>query len=405
MARAINRLSARSVQTMQTPGRHADGGGLYLVVEPAGAKRWVVLYRLAGRRREMGLGNALSVSLARARELAGEARAKIAEGIDPIDARKAPEAHPTKTVPTFGEVADGFMADRESAWRNASHRGQWRQTLEVQCATLWATAVDRIGTDEVLAAIRPFWHAKPETARRIRGRIERILDAAKVQGHRGGENPARWRGHLAMLLPPAKRLARGHHPAMPYEEVPAFFAALAERPGLSARALAFQILTAARPGEVRKTIRSDLDMDAKVWTIPAERMKGNREHRVPLSCVALAILSTIQLDIREPEDIVFTAPRGGMLSDMAFNALMTRMGHADVTAHGFRSSFRDWAAEETDHPREIAEMALAHLVGDETERAYRRGDALAKRRHLLDDWARFVASASGAASTKACRSL
>lgn len=406
MARAINRLSARAVQTLTEPGRHADGDGLYLVVDEGGGKRWVYLFRLAGRRREMGLGALRTVSLAQARDLAGKARALAAQGLDPVEARQAalppPEPVP-RAAPTFAAIADAFMDDRAGEWRNAKHRQQWRNTLTTYAANLWAMPVSDIGTPEVLAALRPIWREKPETASRVRGRIERILDAAKVEGHREGENPARWRGHLEHTLPKAAKLSRGHHAALPYRDVPAFVAALRARVADSARALEIIILTAARSGEVRGMRASEVDLDAAVWTVPAERMKGGRPHRVPLSRPALAILAP-RLAAVGPEDLLFTNTRGGALSDMVFEALFRRAKIDNITTHGFRSSFRDWAGDETDFPREVIEAALAHLVGDDVELAYRRGDAMEKRRQLMDLWASFVAAEKGAASRNASRS-
>ncbi|MCJ2088372.1 integrase arm-type DNA-binding domain-containing protein [Methylobacterium sp. E-005] len=407
MARAINRLSARTVQTLTEPGRHADGDGLYLVVDEGGGKRWVYLYRLAGRRREMGLGPLRTVSLAQAREQAGRARALAAQGQDPVEARQAaaplPESEPARTAPTFGQVADTFMDSRAADWRNAKHRQQWRNTLTTYAADLWVKPVSEIETPDVLAALRPIWREKPETATRVRGRIERILDAAKVEGHREGENPARWRGHLEHTLPKPGKLSRGHHTAMPYAEVPAFLTSLRERPGDSARALELLILTAARSGEIRGMRADEADLESAVWTVPAERMKGGRTHRVPLSRAALDLLAPRLAAIGQ-DDLVFTNTKGGMLSDMVFEALYRRAKVDGVTTHGFRSSFRDWVGDETEFPREIAEAALAHLVGDEVELAYGRGDALEKRRQLMDLWASFVAAESGAASRKASRS-
>ncbi|XYD08869.1 integrase arm-type DNA-binding domain-containing protein [Methylobacterium sp. NMS12] len=407
MARAINRLSARTVQTLTEPGRHADGDGLYLVVDENGGKRWVYLYRLAGRRREMGLGPLRTVSLAQAREQAGRARQMAAQGMDPVEARQAaapsPEPEPAPSVPTFAKVAEAFMDERAGGWRNAKHRQQWRNTLTTYAAGLWDKPVSEVGTSDVLAALRPIWREKPETAGRVRGRIERILDAAKVEGHREGENPARWRGHLEHTLPKPGKLSRGHHAALPYAEVPAFVALLRARVADSARALEFIILTAARSGEVRGMRANEVDMEGAVWTVPAERMKAGRPHRVPLSRAALDLLAP-RLAAIGPDDFVFTNRRGGMLSDMVFERLYLRAKVESVTTHGFRSSFRDWAGDETDFPREVAEAALAHLVGDEVELAYRRGDALEKRRQLMDLWASFVAAESGVASRKASRS-
>lgn len=396
MANAVNRLTARKVQTITTPGRHADGGGLYLVVESSGAKRWAMLYRFGGKRREMGLGSTISVPLVKARELALEARAKLAGGIDPLEQTVTPPAPPPIT---FSDVAKTYMADREATWRNAAHRAQWRQTLEIQAVRIWNMPVAMIGTDDVLAVLRPIWHVKAETARRIRGRIERILDAARVGGHRSPDNPARWRGHLDVLLPRSGKLARGHHASMPYGELPAFYASLIGHDAASAEALRVIILTAARSGEVRGMVWGEVDMGAALWTVPAERMKAKREHRVPLSGEAIAVLSAARPANPDPNALIFPARSGQKLSDMVFAMFLRRAGHSGITTHGFRSTFRDWVDTETDFSGDLAEAALAHLVGDETERAYRRGDALAKRRHLMDAWAAFVASASGAPSS------
>lgn len=397
MANEINRLTARKVQALTVPGRHADGGGLYLVVDPSGAKRWVMLYRISGRRREMGLGSTLAVPLVKAREITSEARAKIAGGVDPLDERRAPPA-PAAPV-TFADLALTYMADREASWRNAAHRRQWRQTLEVQAASLWSMPVAAIGTNDVLAVLRPIWHAKAETARRLRGRIERILDAARVGGHRGADNPARWRGHLDVLLPRSGKLTRGHHAALPYPALPAFYATLMESEARSAAALRVIILTAARSGEVRGMTWGEIDFEAALWTIPPDRMKAGRQHRVPLCPATVAVLTDARSSEAKPGDLVFPSSTGRKLSDMVFAMLLRRGGQGAVTTHGFRSTFRDWVDSETDFPGDLAEAALAHLVGDETERAYRRGDALAKRRHLMDVWAAFVASASGAPSS------
>ena len=401
MAREINRLTARKVQALTAPGRHADGGGLYLAIEPSGSKRWVMLYRLPGRRREMGLGSVGAVPLAKARDLAAAARAQIADGIDPIEARAATVAAPPQVAPvTFADIALTYMADRASTWRSEPHRAQWRQTLEIQAARLWSMPVAAIGTDDVLAILRPIWHEKAETARRIRGRIERVLDAARVGGHRAGENPARWRGHLDVLLPQSRKLTRGHHKAMPYADVPAFYAAVAAgRVSFSSLALLLTILTAARSGEIRGMIWGEVDMAAALWTIPAERMKGGRQHRVPLTLPALKILASVRPDGASSSDLVFPSRAGTPLSDMALAMFLRGADANGYTVHGFRSSFRDWVTEETDFAGDLAEAALAHLVGDETERAYRRGDALEKRRHLMDAWAAFVAAESEAPSS------
>lgn len=386
MALALNKLSARGVASIVKPGRHGDGGGLYLVVDKSGAKRWVFLYRRDDKLREMGLGGIKSVTLARARELASEARTNLQAGIDPIAAKNssAPVA-----VPTFGDEADAFIAAMAPQFRNAKHLDQWKMTLKKYAAPLRPKRVDEISTIDVLEVLKPIWLTKPETAGRLRGRIERVLDAASAKGHRTGQNPALWRGHLANLLPKRKKLSRGHHAAMAYEDVPAFVADLRERDAMAARALEFTILTAARTGETFGATWREIDLKAAVWVIPAERMKAGREHRVPLTPRAVEILTELAGLKAGRDAFVFPGRKEGRpLSVMAMDMLMRRM-KVDFTVHGFRSSFRDWAGEETTFPREVAEAALAHVVGDETERAYRRGDALEKRRKLMAAWANY----------------
>ncbi|KAA2241164.1 tyrosine-type recombinase/integrase [Salinarimonas soli] len=388
MARLTKRLSARDVATKTEPGRHADGDGLYLVVDAGGARRWVFLYRQNGRLKEMGLGSTNAVSLAEARAKAAECRKQRASGLDPIAARRAQKAAKDAQL-TFGAFADALVDELAPGFRNAKHLAQWRMTLKEYAAPLRAKTVDGISTDDVLAVLAPLWTKRPETASRLRGRIERVLDAARARGLRSGENPARWRGHLDQLLPRRKKLTRGHHAAMPFREVPAFVRGLREREGVASLALEFCILTAARSGEVFGARWSEIDRKAKVWTIPAERMKGGREHRVPLTDRALEILAAVET-IRT-SDYVFPGQRKGRpLSTMAMEMLLRRMKIENATVHGFRSSFRDWAGESTSFPRDVAEAALAHVVGDETERAYRRSDALEKRRRLMAAWAGFV---------------
>lgn len=383
MGREINRLSARSVATVSKPGRHADGGGLYLVVDKSGAKRWVFLYRSDGRAREMGLGGLVAVPLAKAREMAAAARAAVYAGEDPI-ASKRIEA---PRVPTFGEAADAFIEAMSPQFRNAKHIAQWKMTLTEYAAPFRSKAVDAITTDDVLGVLQPIWLTKPETASRLRGRIERVLDAARAKGHRSGENPALWRGHLANLLPKRQKLSRGHHAAMDFRDVPAFVDQLRKREAVSARALEFTILTAARSGETLGATWREIDLTGSVWTIPAGRMKSGREHRVPLTPPLLAMLEEMKILGGAPADYLFPgARRGRPLSVMAMDMILRRM-KVDITTHGFRSSFRDWAGEMSPFPRELAEAALAHAVGDQTERAYRRGDALEKRRKMMEAWA------------------
>lgn len=385
MATQIAKLGARKAASMTEPGRHSDGGGLYLNVTPSGARSWLFMWKRDGRRREMGLGPLASVPLAKAREKAAACRALVADGLDPIEqARAAKSAE--RSVPTFGETAQHYIDAKASEWRNAKHHAQWRMTLDVYAAALRDLPVDRISTQDVLAALRPIWLDKPETASRLRGRIEHVLDAAGASGHRRGENPARWRGHLDKLLPKRQKLSRGHHAALPYEQVPAFLARLRARVSIAALALEFAILTAARSREVLEARWSELDLTAGIWTVPAARMKAGRPHRVPLSGRALEILRVL-VDLRTG-DFVFPGQKEGRpLSTMALEMVLRRMKVDDATVHGFRSSFRDWAGEETPFPREVAEAALAHVIGDKAEQAYRRGDALEKRRAMMEAWA------------------
>lgn len=407
MAREINRLSARKVETLTKPGRHADGGGLYLEVSSAGAKSWVYMWKRQQRRREMGLGSLRTVSLSEARQLADDARRIVALGRDPLEERDR-EQGGKQTIPTFGEMATRVIDGIESGFRNEKHRKQWRATLGITPANpkrvtgnkssnlahtralgaLNAKPVDEVTTNDVLAVLEPIWTTKSETASRIRGRIERVLDAARAQGHRIGENPARLKGHLDSLLPKRHRLTRGHHAALPFEELPAFMEPLRELEAVSARALEFTVLTAARSGEVLGARWDEINLDAGIWSVPATRMKAGREHRVPLSQDAQAVLK-IMAETRI-SDFIFPGDRPKRpLSGMAMTMLLRRLGRGDITVHGFRSSFRDWAGEKTHFPREVAEAALAHVVGDATERAYRRGDAIEKRRELMEAWAQW----------------
>lgn len=384
-AQSLNNLSARKVETLKEPGLHADGGGLYLSVTKSGSKSWRFIYRLRGKRREKGLGALAAVGLADAREKAAEMRGLIADGKDPLDVR---EVSPDGT--TFGEEATALMNSLEGGWRNEKHKWQWRQTLKTYCAPMWAKPVHLVETQDVVDVLRPIWLEKHETANRLRGRIERVLDAAKVNGRREGENPARYRGHLELILPKRKRGEKRHHPAMPYKDVPDFFPALRTRVSTAARALEFLILTAARTSEVLKMTWGEVDLEAATWTVPGERMKMGKEHVVTLSAPAVALLKATAIFGTKAEAPVFPNAKGACLSNMAMEMLLRRMDEDEVTVHGMRSAFRDWVGEETDFPRELAEMALAHQVGNEVERAYRRGTALAKRRELMNEWAAHV---------------
>ncbi|WP_036284057.1 site-specific integrase [Methylocystis sp. ATCC 49242] len=385
---AGGKLTARSAATTK-PGTHGDGAGLYLVVSPSGGRKWVYRFTWQGKIRMMGLGSADVVSLAEARGLRDEARRLLASGSNPIEARREQE-RAEAGKPTFGAMADAFIDNKGAEWRNAKHRAQWTMTLREYCGAIRSRPVDEIDTEAVLSVLQPLWLEKPETASRLRGRIEAVLDAARARGHipRNEANPARWRGHLDKLLPKRQKLTRGHHAAMPYAEVPGFVASLRERDALAAMALEFCILTATRTGEVLGARWSEIDMAGKVWTVPAERTKPGRPHRIPLAGRAMSILE--KLAEGKTAEFVFPGQRAGKpLSNMAMEMVLRRMKIEGVTVHGFRSAFRDWAGNETRFPREVAEAALSHVIGDKAEQAYRRGDALEKRRALMDAWASY----------------
>jgi integrase len=390
MPRQIKKLSSRTVASLAKPGRHSDGGGLYLSISKDGRRRWVFLYRWRGKLTEIGLGGFHSVSLAKARDVATTYRTDLAVGINPKEKRDR-ERGGARGVPTFGEFAETYIATKGSGWRNAKHRQQWHNTLKTYAAPIRSKTVDTITTADVLAVLTPIWNAKPETASRVRGRIESILDAARVSGHipEGTANPARWRGHLDKLLSRRERLTRGHHAAMPHVDVPGFVAQLRMHVATAALALEFIILTAARSGEVLGARWTEIDLKDRLWVVPAARMKGGRIHRVPLSDRAVEIIKT--LAETKHSDFIFPGNKPNKpLSNMATDMLLRRMGAGEITTHGFRSSFRDWAGDRTTFPKEVAEAALAHAVGDSTERAYRRGDALEKRRKLMDAWADYL---------------
>jgi integrase len=391
MTRAIHKLTARAVETISKPGRHSDGGGLYLAISGEGRRRWVFMYMWRGKQREAGLGSAGkgSVSLKAAREKAAEGRTMLRARVDPIAEWNRPDV---EEAPTFGRSADEYFESHKGGWRNEKHKAHWATTLTLHCHVIRATPVDKIDTEAVLSVLKPLWTRAPETAYRLRGRIEAVLDAAKARGHigRNEANPARWRGHLDKLFPKRAKLTRGHHAAMPYSDVPSFVAGLRERRATAARALEFCILTATRLGETVKARWDEIDLPAKIWTVPAERTKAGREHRVPLSDCAITILR--EMEAGRTSEFVFPGHRPGRpLWGTAFQQLLQRI-NSPYTTHGFRSSFRDWAGNETHFPREVAEHALAHVVGDRAEQAYRRSDALARRRELMDSWANYCAS-------------
>lgn len=393
--RTTNRLTALQVpRLLKKPGMHADGAGVYLQVKKAGLGSWLFRYARDGAETWMGLGAARDVSLAEARAKASEARKRLASGEDPLAARRA-SATAAKAAMTFGEAADALIAAKRPQWRNQKHGDQWQSSLDTYAAALRYRPVDEIATADILAVLAPIWSTKTATAFRVRGRLELVLDYAQALGRIGEDkaNPARWKGHLDKLLAKRARLSRGHHAAMPFAEVPAFVTELRAIDTTAARALEFIVLTAARMGEVLGMTKDEIDLEARVWTVPAVRIKSGRPHRVPLTERAMQIVR--EASAVSTGDYVF----GGYRHRRPVSATaltMTLKGLSpDATVHGFRSSFRDWAGDATTFPRELAEAALAHVVGDQTEAAYRRGDALERRREMMTAWANFIGSIGG----------
>lgn len=382
VARAINRLTARQVQTITKPGRHADGDGLYLIVDPGGAKRWALLIAVRGRRRELGLGSVRTLDLAKARQAAREARDAIRRGDDP----KAPREPP----PTFSEAATAMIAAVSPGWRGRNTKAHWERSLLAYAKDLAFVPIDLIKTDDVVRVVRPYWTSHPETGRKLRQRIEALLDYASVRDWRDGElkNPARLKGHIAKLLPRQPAGVK-HRRAIPYTDAPAVMALLADKATGAARAMEWTILTAARETMTTEARRREIFGD--VWIVPAHRMKEDDrgDFHIPLSAQALEVLAAASRGDEKPGDLLFPGARGGIMSNMAMDMLLRRL-KIDATPHGFRSTFSDWVGDETDHPREIREAALHHIVGDDAERAYRRGDALKKRRRLMQDWADYL---------------
>jgi integrase len=388
-----NRLTARVVEQVKAPGYYGDGGGLVLRVVEGGSKVWLFRYKTQGRVREMGLGPVRDVSLAEAREGAREARRLRRAGIDPIDAKRQRQAaarlDAAKLI-TFSQCAAAYIENHRTSWRNGKHAAQWEATLRTYAYPVFGNLpVAAVDTALVIKVLDPIWSKKPETASRLRGRIEAVLDFAKVRGYRVGENPARWKGHLKEALPAVSKLRKvKHHAALPYAEIGAFMTELRAREGGAAAALEFAILTAARTSEVIGARWWEIDMTVGAWTIPAERMKAGVEHRIPLSEQGLAVLRRAAAG--EVNDVVFCGQKPGRpLSNMALLMMLRRMGRDDITAHGFRSTFRDWAAERTTAPREVVEAALAHTVANKVEAAYRRSDLFEKRRALMQQWGSF----------------
>jgi integrase len=366
-------------------------------VSAGGAKSWIFRFMLDGRSREMGLGPVHAIPLADARKRAAECRRMRFDGIDPIQARRAERGQKkldaAKSM-TFDACAAAYIDAHKAGWRNAKHIDQWSNTLATYASSVFGSLpVQAVDIGLVMKALEPIWQTKSETASRLRGRIESVLDWATAREYRKGDNPARWRGHLDKLLPARSKVQRvEHHPALPYDELAGFVAMLRSQEGIAARALEFLILTATRTGEVIGGRWDEIDFGEKIWVVPAARMKAGREHRIPLSVAAVAILEGMK-KIRESDFVFPGGKKGKPLSNMAMLAVLKRMDRGDLTNHGFRSSFRDWAAERTNFPREVAEMALAHTVGDKVEAAYRRGDLFQKRRQMMDGWARFCGTA------------
>jgi integrase len=395
------RLTVKRISKLLAQGRYLDEHGLYLQVLSPTNRSWLLRYERAGRKRWMGLGPLHAFTLEEARERARKARQQLADGIDPIDKRAAEERARTsaeavekaKSI-TFEQVTGLFFDFHSEKWRNAKHRAQFLSTLrQYAFPHIGKVKVSEVDKALVLKILDPIWRTIPETASRVRGRVEAVLAFANARGYRSGENPARWKGHLDHALPARAQLRSViHHRALPYTDIGRFMAELRKREGTAAKALEFTILTGARTGEVTGARWAEIDLAVKVWTVPADRMKAKREHRVPLTDVAMRILAAVPREAKN--DFIFIGPRVAGLSNMSMDAVLRRMAYKDrATTHGFRSTFRDWAAEMTSFPSEIAEAALAHTVGNEIERAYRRGDVLFKRRKLMEAWAIYCSHA------------
>ena len=405
--KSVGKYTSVAVQALMKPGVYGDGGGLYLQVRAVGQRSWLFRYKLNGKTHRMGLGGFPAVTLAQARNQAELTRRKLRDGIDPITERRAAKAATqltecdTPSPPTFGEVTAAYIAAHEAEWKNAKHRQQWRNTMATYCAPLNDAPVEKIDNAAVLGVLEPIWTTKTETAKRVKSRIEAILDYARARGLRHGENPARWRGHLSLqLAKPSKVAPVEHHPAMPWKDVPAFMARLAAVDGASALALRFLILTSTRSGETRGAQWSEVDLESGVWTIPGRRMKARREFRVPLSEAALALVGSaaVSRDDRNSADLLFPSPketqsRPTQLSDMALTMLLRRMDNGHFTTHGFRSSFREWVAETGSFSHELGEAALAHKTRDKTVAAYQRSDLLLRRREMMEAWAKHCVEA------------
>lgn len=397
----MGKLSVKRVRAITSRGRYGDGDNLFLCVGPTGRKTWAFLYALGGRPRQMGLGPVDLLTLEEARDRSIELRRRIRQGIDPLAEKEKIKARPKARISTFKEIAEDCILALIPGWTNAKSEVQWRQTLSTYAyPVLGDMDVAAITTDDVYAVLEPIWATKTETAGRVRARIEKVLDRATARKLRTGDNPARLKGNLDHLLAKQSKVQRvKSHAALPYTDAGSFMSALRRREGVAARAFEFAILTAARTNEALGATWSEIDLDGGVWTIPADRMKARRDHRVPLSEPALALLRSIPRE--EGSDYVFISPmvKGKPMSNMALLATLKRMDRTDITAHGFRSTFRDWAAETTAYPDAVVEMALAHAIGNAVEAAYRRGDLFEKRRRLMADWAAYCASVGHSANT------
>jgi integrase len=392
MAREADRLNTLEVKRLDKPGYYCDGAGLYLQVSKTGSKSWIMRYTLGGKSCEMGLGSLNAFSLAEARVRAKAQRKLLADGKDPLATKRSDQLKvrmAEASIITFDQAASAFYEANSPAWRNPKHGEQWRNSLSNYASpVIGSMPVSAVETAHVLRILSPIWSTKTETATRVRGRIEKVLDWAKVQGYRTGDNPAAWRGHLSEVLPkPSKVADAGHHAALPWSEIGGFMAALQAMQGAGARAMEIIILTATRTSEVLNAKWSEFDLDGKLWTIPKERMKGFREHRVPLSDPVVALLSKLRAESGGGEYVFAGRKANTTLSNMAAMQTLRRMGRGEVTVHGFRSTFRDWCSESTAFSRDVCEMALAHTIADKTESAYRRGDLIEKRRALMADWA------------------
>lgn len=391
MARPHNKLTPKTISSLKTPGYYSDGNGLYLQISKSLTKSWLFIYKLDGKKTEIGLGSIDTTTLADAREQAQNYRKLLASGINPLIEKRKKEQErllANTLALTFQQCATSYIEMHQHGWKNTKHASQWKNTLAQYCyPIIGQLSVADIDTVHVTQCLKPIWITKNETASRLRGRIEQVLSWATVQGYRSGDNPARWRGHLDKTLPKPSRVQKTkHHPALPFVEMALFMQQLKQQEGIAAKCLEFTILCAARTNEAIGATWDEINLDAKIWTIPAERMKAEKEHRVPLSDRSIDILKEMQSFTTNS----FVFPSGSKgLSNMAMLKLLKRMDKPTITVHGFRSSFRDWAAERTEYSNEVIEMCLAHTIKNQAEAAYRRGDLLEKRLLLMNDWAKY----------------